>query len=35
MSRSLKQVGVAGFMFFTVKGCVWLAIAATAWLGLV
>ncbi|WP_169312075.1 hypothetical protein [Fluviicola taffensis] len=29
----LKRVGVAGFLFFLIKGLVWIAIALFAWKG--
>jgi len=28
MRRWLKRIGLAGFIFFTVKGLAWLALAA-------
>ncbi|MGB0717342.1 MAG: hypothetical protein ACPGXK_15800 [Phycisphaerae bacterium] len=35
MSAHIKNVaakaGAAGFMFFAIKGCVWLVIFALAW----
>lgn len=30
----LKKFGVAGFLFFLIKGLVWIGIAVWAWLGL-
>ena len=33
MTRYLKRLGVAGLLFFTLKGCFWLGILALAWLG--
>jgi hypothetical protein len=30
----LKKLGVAGFLFFLIKGLVWIGIAVWAWLGL-
>ncbi|MNJ88750.1 hypothetical protein D3C87_63050 [compost metagenome] len=29
----LKRFGIAGFMFFLIKGLVWIAIALFAWKG--
>ncbi len=30
----LKKLGLAGFLFFLIKGLVWIGIAVWAWLGL-
>ncbi|TSJ39958.1 hypothetical protein FO442_16760 [Fluviicola chungangensis] len=29
----LKRVGIAGFLFFLIKGLVWIAVALFAWKG--
>jgi len=30
----LKRIGFAGFLFFLIKGLVWIGIAIIAWMGL-
>ena len=32
MKKILARFGVAGFAFFTIKGIVWLAVFALAWM---
>jgi hypothetical protein len=34
MATWLRRVGLAGFAFFTIKGCVWLLVMWAAWSGL-
>ena len=34
-NRTIKRLGVAGFAFFAIKGCLWLCLAAAASMGLV
>lgn len=34
MKRLLARAGVAGFAFFAIKGCVWLAVGLVAYLNL-
>jgi hypothetical protein len=33
-SKWLKKLGIAGFLFFLVKGLVWIGVAVFAWLEL-
>lgn len=33
-SATIKRLGVAGFAFFAIKGCLWLVVAAAASMGL-
>jgi len=30
----LKRIGIAGFLFFLIKGIIWIGIALFVWLGI-
>jgi hypothetical protein len=30
----IRKLGIAGFLFFLIKGLIWIGIAVWAWLGL-